>query len=129
MSPEQLHILQHSLGCDKYGQRERQCANYYRDHYCVGLDNAATLADIRALVAHGWMREGHTINEGRDQYFHVTQLGISAMKGQSPKPPKVSRGRQRYREWLNAECSMSFGDFLKWRHANRDRLTELGYTP
>lgn len=124
MSPEQLHILQHSLGVDKYGQ-----GRPYRDHYCVGLDNAGTLADLRYLVSQGWMREGRTINEGRDQYFHVTQLGLSAMKGHSPKPPKVSRGRQRYLEFLNADSGMSFGEFLKWRHANRHRLAELGYTP
>lgn len=124
MSPEQLHILQHALGVDKYGQGKA-----YRDYYCVGLDNAAPLADLRALVAQGWMREGHTINEGRDQYFYVTQLGLSAMKAHSPKPPKISRSRQRYLEYLHSDCGMSFGEFLKWRQANLARLVELGYTP
>ncbi len=124
MSPNQLHILQHSLGVDKYGQGKP-----YREHYCVGLDNAAMLADLRALVAQGWMREGHKINEGRDQYFYVTQLGLSAMKAHSPTAPKVSRGEQRYRDYLRSECSMSFGEYLKYMHANRDRLTEIGYAP
>jgi len=124
MSPEQLHILQHALGVDKYGQGKP-----YRDYYCCGLDDAATLLDLRVLVTLGYMREGHKINEGRDQYFFVLPSGLSAMRGHSPKPPKVSRGRQRYLEFLNSECGMSFGEFLKWRHANRDRLVELGYTP
>lgn len=125
MTPEQLHILQHSLGVDQYGQGKT-----YRNHYCVGLDEGnATLADIRALVALGWMVEGHKINEDRDQYFHVTQFGQFAMKTHSPKPPKVSRGRQRYLEFLNADSGMTFGEFLKWRSANKHRLAELGYTP
>jgi hypothetical protein len=120
MSPEQLHILQHSLGCDKFGR-----GKLYRDYYCVGLTNDKTLADIQALVALGWMRPGHKINEGRDQYFHVTQLGISAMKGHSPAPPKLTRGQQRYRDFLHADCGMKFGEYLKWLHANRDRIAAL----
>lgn len=120
MTPEQLHILQHALGVDEYGQGKP-----YRDYYCVGLDNAAALADLRTLVAQGWMREGHTINDGRDQYFYVTQLGLCAMKAHSPKAPRVSRAKQRYRDYLRSECSMSFGEYLKYMHANRGRLTEI----
>ena len=124
MNAEQLHILQHSLGVDEYGQ-----GRIYRDYYCVGLDDHKTLAVLRELVKAGWMREGHKTNDGRDQYFHVTQLGISAMKGHSPAAPKLSRSAQRYRDFLNADCGMEFGEYLKWRHANKHRLRELGYAP
>lgn len=113
MTPEQLHILQHSLGVDQFGQ-----GNCYRDYYCVGLDNAATMASINDLVARGWMRAGSKINDGRDQYFIVTQLGLSAMKGHSPKPPKISKAKQRYRDFLNADCGMSFIEYLKARAAH-----------
>ena len=89
MTPEQLHILQHSLGCDKYGRCEGFArGRYYRDHYCACREDSPTLRNIRDMVALGWMREGRTLNEGQDQFFHVTQLGISAMLGASPPPPK-----------------------------------------
>ena len=123
MNPEQLHILQHSLGADKYGQADDgNRAQFYRDYYCVGLHESATLANINDMVARGWMRAGYKINEGRDQYFHVTQLGISAMRGHSPKAPKPTKGQQRYRDFLRAECGMTFIEYLKYMHANRHEV-------
>ena len=119
MTTEQLHILQHSLGSDKYGR------GYSRDYYCVGVEDEITLKDIRFLVSQGWMRAGHTINEGRDQYYFVTSLGLSAMVGESPKPPKLTRAQQRYQDFLHADCGMSFGKYLKWLHLNRDRIREI----
>jgi hypothetical protein len=116
MTPEQLHIIQHSLGCNKYGQNEAGGGGYYRDYYCVGLDNEKTLTDLRFLVSQGWMREGHKLNKGRDQYFHVTQLGISAMLGASPRPPKLTRDQKRYRDYLRADCGYSFIEYLKYLH-------------
>ena len=33
MTPEQLHILQHSLGCDKYGLNDHPETNPGPEHY------------------------------------------------------------------------------------------------
>lgn len=118
MTPEQLHILQHSLGADKYGcnQDGIRGGKFYRDYYCAGLDNDDVIGDILYLVSQGWMRAGHKLNEGRDQYFFVTQLGITAMLNASPTGPKLTRDQKRYRDFLNADCDYSFGEYLKYLH-------------
>jgi hypothetical protein len=34
------------------------------------------------------------------------------MKEHSPKPPKLSRSQIRYREFLNADCGMTFKEWI-----------------
>jgi hypothetical protein len=105
MTPEQLHIIQHALGCDKYGLGEQ-----YRNHYCGGAE------ECRPLVEMGYMTE-HKASEitGGDPLFTVTKAGIAAMKEASPKPPKITRSQQRmidYRQFADAfDCT--FKDFLR----------------
>lgn len=54
MSPEHLHILQHSLGCDQYGRGEvgrdevDGCFGYYRNRYV-----SDPTPDLTTLVAEG----------------------------------------------------------------------------
>ena len=118
MTPEQLHILQHSLGADKFGCNSDgiRGGKFHRDYYCAGLNNNDVMGDILYLVSQGWMREGHKINEGRGQCFFVTVLGLSAMLNASPKPPKLTRDQKRYRDFLRADCGYSFGEYLKYLH-------------
>lgn len=117
MTTEQLHVLQHALGCDKFGLNDHpQSAPgpehypYYRNHYCGGAE------ECRPLVAVGFMTE-HKASEitGGDPMFTVTKAGIAAMKEASPKPPKITRSQQRmadYRDFADAfDCT--FKDFLK----------------
>lgn len=103
LTPEQLGILQHTLGLDEYGQ-----GSMYRNHY-VGEEPVC-----RELVALGFMREradnGLT---GGSPWFSVTEAGKQAIAAQSPKPPKVSRAQQRYRDWLDEDGTCSFGEWLK----------------
>lgn len=49
MNKELLHILQHSLGLNEYGQ-----GNQYRNHFVAGGDD---VRKCRELVALGYMRE------------------------------------------------------------------------
>ena len=119
MTPEQLHILQHSLGADKYGRNHEEVRGgpYYRDHYCTGVEDSAIMADLLDLVSQGWMRAGHKLNEGRDQFFHVTEAGRIAMLEASPKPPKLTRDQRRYRAYLCADVGYSFIYYLKYMQA------------
>jgi hypothetical protein len=119
MTPEQLHILQHSLGADKYGRNHEDVRGgpYYREHYCAGLENAEVMGDILYLVSQGWMVAGRKLNEGRDQFFHVTEAGIAAMLNASPQPPKLTRNQRRYRDYLRADVGDSFIEYLKYMHA------------
>jgi hypothetical protein len=50
----------------------------------------------------------------------VTEAGKTAMVMESPKPPKLTRGQQRYREFLHADTGESFGQWLKDRSKSRD---------
>jgi hypothetical protein len=104
MTREQLHILQHSLGLDEYGQ-----GNMYRNHYCGGEE------DCRPLVALGYMKE-HAPGEltGGDPWFHVTDAGKAAVLAESPKPPKLTRAQKRYRAFLNTDSGMRFCEWLKY---------------
>lgn len=108
MTPEQLQILQHSLGVDRYGQ-----GDIYRNHFCAGADDEPV---CRELVAMGYMRVWHP-NESPLPYYNcaVTEAGKQAMLESSPKPPVLTRDQKRYREFLNADTGESFGEWLKYR--------------
>jgi len=105
MTPDQLHILQHSLGLDKYGQGEM-----YRNHFCAGGRDEMT---CRELVALGYMQQ-HATTDWLP-YFNcsVTETGKAAVLAESPKPPKLTRSQRRYREFLHADTGGSFGEWLK----------------
>jgi len=135
MTPEQLHILQHSLGCDKYGLNDHPETNpgpehypYYRNHFCGGGKDEET---CKELVALGFMQQ-HATTEWLP-YFNcsVTKAGIAAMKEASPKPPKVTRSQQRmrdYRDFADAfDCT--FKDFLKIERTDWYKNLKAGISP
>lgn len=45
--------------------------------------------------------------------FTVTDKGKTAIKELSPAPPKLTPGQKRYLRWLNSDCGLSFGEWLK----------------
>lgn len=107
MKPDLLHILQHSLGLDQYGDGLQ-----FRNHFVAGGDN---IARCRELVAGGYMEEGgsNALTGGMPCFF-VTSAGIGAVALHSPDRPKLSRSQQRYRDYLKlADCYESFSDFLR----------------
>lgn len=121
LSPKQLHILQHALGLDQYGR-----GSFYRNHFVTG-EGSKDHADCMALVALGFMttRRGSSLSGG-DDVFRVTDEGRAAIIANSPAPPKISRARQRYLDWLKADCSMSFIDWLKWKSRQRTEARIYG---
>jgi hypothetical protein len=115
MRDQSLHILQHALGLDDYGQ-----GRMYRNRYVIGEGGDTWdlwMAHVEAgrAVRH----EPRAIFGGDDSYcFMVTEAGKAFVREHSPKPPKVSPAKQRYLNWLRvADCypDMSFGDWLKAR--------------
>jgi hypothetical protein len=108
MTQRQLEILQHSLGVDEYGRGEM-----YRNHFCAGGSDENI---CRELIALGYMQQHRTTE--MLPYFNcsVTDAGKQAVRLESPKPPKLSRGKERYRRWLNfsdAYPDVSFIEFCK----------------
>lgn len=104
LTTDELQILQHALGVDKYGRGEM-----YRNHFCAGGDDEVI---CRELVAMGYMK---TFTRSYLPYYNctVTEEGKAAMLAQSPKPPKLTRGQKRYREYLRADTGLSFIEYLK----------------
>ena len=104
---EGLHILQHSLGLDQYGQGKR-----YRNHFCTG-PGSFDYTTCRDLVAAGFMEErsGNDLTGG-DSLFIVTVAGVEFVERHSPPSPKLTRSQKRYRAWLRADSGLSFSEWL-----------------
>jgi hypothetical protein len=90
---------------DKYGQ-----GHVYRNHFCAGASDEPT---CRELVGMGYMQEHATTQVFPYYNCSVTELGKEAMLRESPKPPKLTRGQRRYREFLRADSGLTFGEWLK----------------
>jgi hypothetical protein len=121
LTPDHLHILQHSLGLDDHGQ-----GRAYRNHYvtgpaCDGFDDCRTLAEAGLMKDHGPRGE----LTGGMHCFTVTDAGRAAVADQSPPRPKLTRSQRMYREYLEADCGVTFIEYLKWRHANRHEIKRL----
>jgi hypothetical protein len=104
-----LSILQHSLGVDQFG-RGRQ----YRDHFVAGPGHEDYETCVGA-TAKGLMRHFEQPNVVGGHIFIVTDAGRAHVAENSPPPPKLSRSQQRYRDYLNADCGLSFGEWLSRR--------------
>ncbi|MBB4520521.1 UNVERIFIED_ORG: hypothetical protein M2435_001301 [Rhizobium sophorae] len=110
MDAKQLHILQHSLGIDQYGR-----GRMYRDHFVTG-EGSDDHADCMALTAPGYLtRRANVPMYGGSDLFRVTDAGKRAVVEASPAPPKISAAKQRYLDYLDADSSMPFGQWLKWK--------------
>lgn len=107
-----LHILQHALGLDDYG-----AGRAYRNHY-VATEGSESFARCQAHVDAGRMKcyGPHALFGGEQSYcFRVTEAGRQYVREHSPRPPQVrlTRSQRRYREWLNADSGLSFGEWIR----------------
>lgn len=111
MTKEQLHILQHSLGVDKYGLTPKGYTPYTRNHFCAGVSDEST---CRELVELGYMVQ----HERREDlpYFNcsVTTEGMKAMHAASEKPPKMSRSAKRFEEYRTFDDAFGGCTFRQW---------------
>lgn len=103
-----LHILQHSLGVDHHGRGDQ-----YRNHFVTG-PGSVDWNTCQQAVSDGLMsvRESALLPSD-SRCFHVTDAGKTYVTQHSPLPPKLTRSQRRYRKWLDADCSMSFGQFIR----------------
>ena len=107
MTAEQLHVLQHALGLDQYGD-----GNMSRNHFCAG---GRDVEICQSLIDLGYMQRHRTTDVFPDFNCSVTEAGKMAVKRQSPPPPKLTRSQLRYREFLKADTGYSFCEWLKDR--------------
>jgi hypothetical protein len=112
MDAKQLHILQHTISADQFGRR-----TYDRNHF-VTSEGTDDYPHCMALVQAGLMtrRAGSELSGGGD-IFYATREGIAAVFMHSPAPPKLTRSQQRYEAFLNADCGLKFGEWLRMKGA------------
>jgi hypothetical protein len=114
LSDEQLHVLQHSLGVDKYGRGE-----HYRNRYVCDTGNPV----IDSLVSAGLMVDASAPSfcDGMHCYM-VTDDGKRAMFSNSPEPPKLTRSQKRWKRFVDSgakEVGWSFPEWLKTEDGRR----------
>lgn len=124
---ESLHLLQHALGLDDYarGTNGHHPFNTYRNHF-VAYEGGRTWDLLTAHVDAGRM-ERHGPSElygGEKQYcFVVTDAGRLYVRDHSPKPPKKSKGQERYERFLKV-CDCYPGKFGQWLKEESKRAKE-----
>lgn len=104
---DDLHILQHSLGVDQYGRGDQ-----YRSHFVTGEGSDDHPACMRLFEAGLMTMRANVDVMGGMDLFHVTDAGRQYVAEHSPAPPKLSRSKQRYQRYLDADCGLSFRDWL-----------------
>jgi hypothetical protein len=121
MRDESLHILQHALGLDEYGRDSKgrfpaSVEEPYRNRYVVGPDSDAWALCMEHVEAGRMTRHDECRSwTGGMSCFCVTAAGLAFVREHSPRPPKRTRAQQRYEEYLDADSSLSFGEWLKAR--------------
>lgn len=115
-----LHILQHSLGVDQYGRGQQ-----YRNYFATG-SGSDDYDHCVALVEQGLMVSRKSGLAPDMDLFHVTPDGKAYVAEHSPPPPKLTRAQRRYREFLNADSSESFGEWLKRQVRRAQHEREYG---
>jgi hypothetical protein len=108
-----IHILQHSLGLNQYGQGEM-----YRNYFATSTEGK-DYRDITELVNAGLMQDhGENKIYGGMHVFSVTEKGIEYVKSESPLPPpepKMTRSQKRYKRFLEyGDGFNSFIEFCRW---------------
>jgi hypothetical protein len=114
-----LHVLQHALGRDEHGRSNN--GRDYRNHFCAGGGHA-DFDTCRDAVAQGFMAE-HSPRaiSGGDYIFTVTEAGKAYVLANSPMPLKLTPGQRRYREYIDADCGVTFGEWLRDRAERSER--------
>ena len=116
-----LAILQHAIGRDQYGIQRHNNGVYHRNHY-VADEGGDTIVVCRQAVADGLMIEHpSSAITGGAPLFRVTPKGVDYVALNSPSEPKVSRGKQRYLQWLNESdySGETFGAWMKRKSVER----------
>jgi hypothetical protein len=105
MDKRLLEIMQHALGLDQYGRGAS-----YRNYFSAGADDEPACRELVAM--------GYAVEHKRNTIYHgynisITDAGKSAVREFSPNPPKLTRGQQRWRQFLQLDSGLSFKEWLK----------------
>lgn len=104
---EALELMRHALGLN---YRPISSRNYF-----VTSKQSTDYEIIELLLETGYMTEGRKLGflPESDSYYYVTEAGKQFVDAHTPLPEKLTRSQRRYRAYLSAEATESFGDWLK----------------
>lgn len=112
---EHLKILRHAIGYDDDGNdRYRGATAEARRNHFVTHPQAPDWTTCKALVALGYMADhGPRIILDGDHLFSVTDEGREVVMLHKPSRKKLTASQRRYQQFLDADCGMSFKQWLK----------------
>ena len=111
MEAELLHVLQHSLGVDKFGR-----GTQYRNRFVTGEDSVDHPFCMKAVERNLMTRHAGSALTGGMDLFCVTDEGRRFVAEQSPKPDRKQRAKDRYSRFLDLSDvipDLTFRRFLK----------------
>lgn len=112
MTEAALTVLFHMLGL----RPERRKLDAYRNHYVAGPGHHAELA-LDELEKAGLIFRRETVPlflRADDVVYHATDEGRRlAFREARARVPVLTRSQRRYRQWLEADPPMSFGNWLR----------------
>lgn len=110
-----LSILQHTIGCDRFGNRKGD-----RNHFVSG-SSGSDLEHCITAVSLGLMKErtseiSSSLTGGESsRLFHVTKEGFDFVRINSEKAPKLTKSQERYKRYREfSDCFKTFLDFCYW---------------
>lgn len=119
LTPEQIHILQHSLGLSKRHDKP------YRNYYAVGTSSDC-IRDLETLVSKGLMANGGKSPVNSEMvYYYVTDQGRKVAFDNLPKDTRTP-GQKRYERFLyacDAFPDLTFKEFLTHPYFKEARRT------
>jgi len=111
MTDEATRTLFHMLGLDP----DLEKLHAYRNHFVAGPghhDNGHLAELVEAGLVVEVRRPGFLADD--DQVYMATDEGKAfAMREATARIPKLTRSQRRYRDWLEYDCGLSFGEFIR----------------
>ena len=117
-------ILRHMLSLDEFNDKPRP-RHYLSEHLSNDWHTLRSLEKDQMVYG---VRSPSFVPEN-SRTFVLTALGKArAQSAHSRAKPKLTRGQKRYRDYLAADCSETFMEWLKLE-ANRKRREREGLPP
>ena len=124
---DQIQVLMHTVGLSR-GESSSQ-----RNHFVAGerdIDTCRNLAKMLFMTEHS-----PSSLSGGDPVFTATTMGVIVarkmaveMKSMDWDGKPMTRSKRRYNEYLEADCDLTFGDWLKMKAAQA-RIEKFGCDP
>lgn len=113
---EQLNILRHAIGYDDNGNDlypNARSDDERRNRFVTGPAHKDG-QNCQRNVEQGWMADhGAQTMMGGDHCYTVTDEGKSVVRLHAPLKKRLTKSQERYRRFLNADCGLRFGEWLK----------------